>query len=61
MGNNDLKEMAAGTMDPTGLGLTKAGKICGIVGIALQIVVLVLQLLGAGLIAFLTGVRTVAQ
>jgi hypothetical protein len=53
MGNNDLKEMAAGRMDPDGRGLTQAGKICGIVGIVIQIVMLVLQLLmmmlGAGL------------
>ena len=53
MGNNDLKQMAAGTMDPSGEGLTKAGKICGIVGIAIQVVGIVIQLLimmlGAGL------------
>lgn len=35
MGNGDLKLMAAGQMDPTGMGLTKAGKICGIVGTVL--------------------------
>ena len=50
LANGDLKQMAAGRMDPSGRGLTQAGKICGIVGIALQIVVLVLQLLGIGLI-----------
>lgn len=50
MGNNDLKEIAAGRMDPAGEGMTKAGKICGIVGIAIQIVILALQLLGVGLI-----------
>jgi uncharacterized membrane protein YidH (DUF202 family) len=53
MGSNDLKQMAAGTMDPSGEGLTKAGKICGIVGVALQIVGVVIWLLimmlGAGL------------
>ncbi|MDH4241328.1 MAG: DUF4190 domain-containing protein, partial [Phycisphaerae bacterium] len=31
MGNGDLKEMAAGRMDPAGEGMTKAGKICGII------------------------------
>jgi len=51
MGNNDLKQMAAGTMDRTGEGLTKAGKICGIVGIAIQILILALQLLGVGFFA----------
>ena len=53
LGNGDLKEMAAGRMDPSGEGLTKAGKICGIVSVALQIVGLVIWLLtmmlGAGL------------
>ncbi len=32
MGNADLRAMAAGQMDRSGEGLTKAGKICGIVG-----------------------------
>ena len=58
MANGDLKEMAAGRMDPSGRGLTQAGKICGIVGIAIQIVVLVLQLLGIGLIT-MSGVSNV--
>ena len=41
MGNNDLREMAAGRMDPSGEGLTKAGKICGMIGVIWNIVVLV--------------------
>lgn len=32
MANGDLREMAAGTMDPAGEGNTKAGRICGIIG-----------------------------
>jgi hypothetical protein len=32
MGNGDLKEIAAGTMDPAGKDLTKIGKILGIIG-----------------------------
>ena len=55
MGNTDLKEMAAGRMDPAGEGMTKAGKICGIVGIAIQIVMLILQLLGVGFFAISTA------
>jgi len=47
-------------MDPTGRGLTQAGKICGIVGIAIQAVVLVLQLLGAGLLS-LIGISQMPQ
>jgi len=45
MGSNDLKEMAAGRMDPSGQGMTNAGKICGMVSVILQIVGLVIWLL----------------
>lgn len=38
MANKDLKQMAAGTMDPVGRGLTRAGKICGKIGAILGIV-----------------------
>jgi len=56
MGNNDLKEIAAGRMDPSGQGLTQAGKICGIVGVILWIIYVVVNiiilLLGGGLMFF---------
>ena len=39
MGNGDLRAMRDGRMDPTGEGLTKAGKICGIVGVVLNLVI----------------------
>ena len=59
MGNNDLRQMAAGTMDRSGEGLTKAGKICGMVSVILAIVGIVLQLifmlLGFGLFAMGSG------
>ena len=42
MANNDLKEMAMGTMDPSGQGTTQAGKILGIVHIGLVCLFLVL-------------------
>ena len=32
MGNNDMQQIEAGMMDPSGKGITNAGKICGIVG-----------------------------
>ncbi len=32
MGQSDLAEMRAGRMDPTGEGVTNAGRICGIIG-----------------------------
>jgi hypothetical protein len=38
MGNGDLKEMADGRMDPSGEGMTKAGKILGMIGCILHIV-----------------------
>jgi hypothetical protein len=34
-GNQDLREMDAGAMDPTGRGMTQAGRICGIIGTVL--------------------------
>ena len=45
MGNNDLREIDAGRMDPSGRGLTQAGKICGMVSVILQIVGFVIWLL----------------
>ena len=44
MGNADLAEMDAGTMDPEGRGLTQAGKICGIVSVILNVIGLVIWL-----------------
>jgi hypothetical protein len=41
MGNNDLREMHAGRMDPEGEGNTNAGRICGIIGTVLGIIGLV--------------------
>jgi len=38
MGNNDLREMKRGRMDPEGQGLTAAGRICGIISTGLSIV-----------------------
>lgn len=35
MGNEDLKQMDAGLMDPSGRGLTQAGRILGIVSVVL--------------------------
>lgn len=55
MGNADLREMQAGRMDRTGEGLTKAGKICGMIGtilwglyIVFNIVILVIALVAGG-------------
>ena len=45
MGNTDLAEMSAGTMDPSGEGLTKAGKILGMISVILTIVGMVIIVL----------------
>jgi hypothetical protein len=37
MGASDLKEMAAGRMDRSGEGITRAGMVCGIIGVVLSI------------------------
>jgi hypothetical protein len=37
MGSTDLKEMAEGRMDPAGEGMTKAGKILGMISCALAV------------------------
>ena len=44
-GSADLKQMKAGTMDPEGEGLTKAGYICGIIGTCLAAIGLVVAFL----------------
>jgi hypothetical protein len=51
MGSNDLKAMAAGTMDPSGRSLTTAGKICGMISTILTIlaVVVVIVLIALGI------------
>ena len=50
MGAGDLKQIDGGTMDPSGRGLTQAGKILGIIGSLLFIlgivVVILLAVLG---------------
>jgi len=41
MGNNDLREIRAGRMDPEGESNTNAGRICGIIGTSIGAVSLV--------------------
>jgi hypothetical protein len=53
MGNKDLREMNAGIMDPSGRGLTQAGRICGMISVILAIVgigiwILIMVFAGAG-------------
>lgn len=50
MGQGDLKEMAAGRMDPSGEGVTKAAKILGIISVVLNVLgLLIWGLMMAGL------------
>ena len=44
MGNGDLREMKSGQMDPAGMGTTSAGRICGIIGVILAIIIVVLNI-----------------
>jgi len=37
MGNNDMQQIESGMIDPSGKGITNAGKICGVVGTILGI------------------------
>jgi hypothetical protein len=53
MGKNDLRQMDVGIMDPSGRGLTQAGKICGMVSVIIVIAIfaiylLIAVILGAG-------------
>lgn len=41
MGHTDIKEMDAGMMDPSGRGITNAGKICGIISSVLSVITLI--------------------
>lgn len=49
MGNNDLDKMESGQMDRSGEGLTKAGKICGMISVLLWFIGIVFWFLIAGL------------
>jgi len=45
MGDNDLQEMRHGRMDPSGMEMTKAGRVCGMIGtglLALQAIILII-------------------
>ena len=52
MGNSDLREIDAGAMDPSGRGLTNAGRILGMIATILTIlgVVIVVALLILGIL-----------
>jgi hypothetical protein len=49
MGSGDLKQIDGGQMDPSGRGLTNAGRICGIIATILLILSVIVGLV---LVAF---------
>ena len=54
MANSDLRAMQEGRMDPTGEGLTKAGKIVGMISVILNIVaipIVIIMMLAMGVFA----------
>ncbi len=56
MGQGDLKEMAAGQMDPSGEGMAKVAKILGIVSVVLNAIgILIWGLMMAGIFAAAAG------
>ncbi len=55
LGNSDLKDMAAGSMDPEGRQLTQIGKILGIIAVALMALGILIFILAIAL-----GVGTAA-
>ena len=59
MGNCDLAEMTAGTMDPSGRSTTSAGRICGIIGTILLILGVVVGI--AMLLVFVVFVQNVPR
>ena len=52
MGSSDLKEMKAGIMNAEGRGMTQAGMICGIISVILNILMIILQIAGFGILSF---------
>jgi hypothetical protein len=55
MGNNDLKAIRAGQMDPTGEGLTQGGRIVGMIATILTLVGVVVAL-GVGALMVIGGI-----
>ena len=58
LGNEDLRKMRAGRMDPSGEGNTNAGRILGIIGTVLMIGVVLIWLLFFVLFAASVGSST---
>jgi hypothetical protein len=57
MGNNDLRAIREGRMDPEGEGLTNAGRICGMISTILLVVFLAFACLWIGIMVLAIGAR----
>ena len=55
MGNGDIREMDAGRMDPSGRGMTQAGRIIGIIGTVLGSIALIWVIISFGIAAVAVG------
>ncbi|WP_303761513.1 hypothetical protein [Alcanivorax jadensis] len=51
LGSKDLKSMAGGNMDPSGEGMTTAGKVLGIIATVLMVIGLLVAIVVIGIIA----------
>ena len=58
LGQRDLKKMKANIMDPQGMGMTQAGKVCGIVG---TIICSLYGLLCVGYIVFMVTMASITS
>ena len=58
MGKADLQEMDEGRMDPSGRGLTEAGKVLGIVSLALMVIGVVVAV---AVLVFGVGIAAVSN
>ena len=57
LGHQDLRDMNSGLMDPAGRGMTQAGKILGMISVALAVIAFIVWLCIAGF-ALLAGTHT---
>ena len=55
MANKDIVKMNSGLMDPIGLEQTKAGKICGIIGTVILILIAIMLVIYAIAAVFIIG------
>lgn len=55
MGNTDMKKIRDGRMDPEGEGLTQAGRIMGIIGTVLLVIIIAFAGLGMCAAVFTAG------